>query len=112
MKAVPAVLLLCVLALTTRAQQAATDVRINELERKLEQATRQIDQLKDTVPTLRAEIETIKGRKSNEATHQTTTNNTAQARVDDLCSPATAKVDDAVRNAWTSWRRRPLPIPL
>ncbi len=62
MKAIPALLLLCVLALTTRAQQAAADARINELERKLEQATRQIDQLKDTVQTLRAEIELIKNR--------------------------------------------------
>lgn len=87
MKAIPALLLLCVLALTTRAQQAAADARINELERKLEQATRQIDQLKDTVQTLRAEIELIKVRKSNEATQQTTTNkNTARPRVDDVSS--------------------------
>ncbi len=87
MKAIPALLLLCVLALTTRAQQATADARINELERKLEQATRQIDQLKDTVQTLRAEIELIKERKSNEATQQTTTNkNTAQAPVDDVSS--------------------------
>ena len=87
MKAIFALLLLCVLALTTRAQQAGADARMNELERKLEQATRQIDQLKDTVQTLRAEIELIKERKSNEATQQTTTNkNTAQPRVDDVSS--------------------------
>src|SRR5215207_6552780 len=87
MKAIPAVLLLCVLALTTRAQQAAADARINELERKLEQASRQIDQLKDTVQTLRAEIDLIKERKSKEATQQTTTDkNTAQPRVDDVSS--------------------------
>ena len=60
MKAIPALFLLCVLALTTPAQQAAADARINELERKLAQATRQIDQLKDTVQILRTEIELIK----------------------------------------------------
>jgi hypothetical protein len=86
MKAIPAVLLLCVLALTTRAQQVVADARINELERKLEQATRQIDQLKDTVQTLRAEIELIKKQKSEEATQQATTNNTVQARVNDVAS--------------------------
>ena len=82
MKAIPALLLLCVLALTTRAQQAAANARINELERKLEQATRQIDQLKDTVQTLRAEIDLIK----DEATQQAATNKTAQSRVDDVSS--------------------------
>jgi Phosphate-selective porin O and P len=85
MKAIPALLLLCVLALTTRAQQAAADTRMNELERKLEQATRQIDQLKDTVQTLRAEIELIKKQKSDEATEHVATNNTtAQPRVNDV----------------------------
>jgi TolA-binding protein len=93
MKAIPALLLLCLLALTTRAQQAAADARMNELERKLQQATRQIDQLKDTVQTLRAEIELIKEQKSNEATQQTTTNkNPAQPRVDDVASAFVERV--------------------
>ena len=76
MKAIPALLLLCVLALTARAQQAAANARINELERKLEQATRQIDQLKDTVQTLRAEINLIK----DEATQHAATNKIPQPR--------------------------------
>ncbi len=81
MKAIPAVLLLCVLAVTTRAQQAAANARINELERKLEQATRQIDQLKDTVQTLRAEIDLIKDQATQQATDN---NNPSQPRVDDV----------------------------
>lgn len=83
MKAIPALFLLCVLALTTRAQQAAANARINELERKLEQATRQIDQLKDTVQTLRAEIDLIKDQATQQATDN---NNPSQPRVDDVSS--------------------------
>src|SRR5919205_505045 len=60
MKAIPALLLLCVLALTVRAQQAAADARINELERKLEQATLQIGQLGELIKALRAELSRLK----------------------------------------------------
>ncbi|MCA1603288.1 MAG: hypothetical protein LC776_17165, partial [Acidobacteria bacterium] len=64
MRTVTIIVLLCTLACVGQAQQAASDERLRELERKLEQATLQIEQLKDTVRSLRAEIERIKNDKS------------------------------------------------
>lgn len=83
MRTVTIIVLLCTLACVGQAQQAASDERLRELERKLEQATLQIEQLKDTVRSLRAEIERIKNDKSDESTQEVTiTNTSAQPRVD------------------------------
>lgn len=83
MRTITSFLLLFILASVSHAQQPP-DERLRELERKLEQATRQIDQLKDAVQTLRAEIERIKHEKSDESAQQArTTDTNAQPRVDD-----------------------------
>jgi hypothetical protein len=58
---------LCVLALTVRAQQPDSPSRLAELERKLDQAARQLVQLSDTVHALRAEIARLKGGEMKES---------------------------------------------
>lgn len=60
MKVISTVLFLCLLALTVQAQQV-TDPKIEELERKLDQARRQIGQLSDLIESLRAEVSRLKG---------------------------------------------------
>jgi len=66
MKAIAALLLLCVLALTARAQQPGADAKIKELERKLDQATQQIGQLSGLIESLRAELSRLKGEAAEE----------------------------------------------
>ncbi|MGQ0762672.1 MAG: porin [Acidobacteriota bacterium] len=83
MKAIPAFLLLCVLVITTHAQQAGADAQIRELELKLDQATLQIRQLSDLVAAFRAEIERIKAEKTDQPTEPARiTDKTTQPRVD------------------------------
>lgn len=64
------ILLLCALACVAQAQQAGSEERLRELERELEQAARQIEQLNDTIQALRAEVELIKGGKPSETPAQ------------------------------------------
>jgi hypothetical protein len=66
MKAIAAVLLVSVLALTVRAQQPSAEPRIKELERKLDQATAQIAQLGGLIQSLRAEVSRLKERPAPE----------------------------------------------
>jgi hypothetical protein len=61
------VLLLLSLFTITGSAQQPDPARINELERKLDQAVRQLEQLNDTVLSLRAEIAQIKGVRTEEA---------------------------------------------
>ncbi len=61
MKGLTLILLLCSLGITARAQQPSSDERIRELERKLDKATRRIEQLVDIVEDLRAEMSQLKG---------------------------------------------------
>ncbi|MDQ3258474.1 MAG: porin [Acidobacteriota bacterium] len=49
------------MAIIARAQQPGSDERIRELERKLDDATRRIEQLVGTVEHLRAEMSQLKG---------------------------------------------------
>lgn len=67
MKKLPLVLLLCSLGITARAQQPGSDERIRELERKLDDATRRIEQLVDTVEDLRAEMSQLRGAQPEDA---------------------------------------------
>src|SRR5688572_26027728 len=53
-------LLTCALLSISYAQEATPEERLRELERKLEQATKQIEELNGTVRALRAEIDRIK----------------------------------------------------
>lgn len=61
MKGLILILLICSSAVTSRAQQPGPDERIGELERKLDDATRRIEQLVGTVELLRAEMSQLKG---------------------------------------------------
>jgi len=60
------ILLICLLTITARAQQPSSDERIRELERKLDDATRRIEQLFDTVELLRAEMSQLKGAQAED----------------------------------------------
>jgi cell division protein FtsB len=59
-KIVVSALLTCALLSIGYAQEATPEERLRELELKLEQATKQIEELNDTVRALRAEIDRIK----------------------------------------------------
>jgi Phosphate-selective porin O and P len=54
-------LLLSLMALSVSAQRPDSSAKLTELERKLEQAAHQLEQLNDTMHSLRAEIARIKG---------------------------------------------------
>jgi hypothetical protein len=84
MKAIAALLLLCVPTLGARAQQAGADAKIKELERKLDQATQQIGQLSGLIESLRAELSRLKGgaaeeRRPNQASTETTARRAPQS---------------------------------
>jgi hypothetical protein len=64
MKVTLTLLLLGLLSLSASAQQPDSAARLVELERKLDQTTRQLEQLNDAVLSLRAEITRIKGGKT------------------------------------------------
>ncbi len=66
MKGLILILLICLLTITARAQQPSSDERIRELERKLDDATRRIEQLFDTVELLRAEMSQLKGAQAED----------------------------------------------
>jgi len=53
-------LLLSLFAITANAQQPES-TRIKELEQKLDQATRQLEQLNEAMQLLRAEVAKLKG---------------------------------------------------
>ncbi len=56
------ILLLCSLGIiTARAGQSGSDERIKKLERKLDDATRRIEQLINNVENLRAEMSRLRG---------------------------------------------------
>ncbi len=61
MKGLIFISLICSLAIIARAQQTDSDERLRELERKLDDATRRIEQLVGTVEHLRAEMSQLKG---------------------------------------------------
>lgn len=67
-----AVLLLIVLTVPVSAQERESLTRIRELEQKLEQATRQLEVLRETMQTLRAEVTKLKGGMTNPPVAQTT----------------------------------------
>jgi len=59
-------LLLCLsIAITVNAQQAGSDTEIKELERKLDQAMRQVEQLTILIQSMREEIDRLKGERRN-----------------------------------------------
>jgi hypothetical protein len=62
------ILLLSLLTLSVSAQPPDAQAKLAELERKLDQAARQLEQLNDTVLGLRAEITRIKGGQTKEGT--------------------------------------------
>src|SRR5215510_3828189 len=66
MRAIIILLLLFSLAITASAQQPDSGERLRELERKLDEATRQIEQLGGVIQSLRAEISAIKGAKNED----------------------------------------------
>lgn len=59
-------LLLSLCAITSNAQQPGS-TRIKELEQRLDQATRQLEQLNEAVQSLRAEIAKLKGESNRDA---------------------------------------------
>ncbi|MDQ3252616.1 MAG: OprO/OprP family phosphate-selective porin, partial [Acidobacteriota bacterium] len=61
MKRLILILLLCSSAISARAQQPGSDERTRELERKLDDASRRIEQLVSIVEHLRAEMSQLKG---------------------------------------------------
>ncbi len=66
MKRLVLILLLCSSAVTARAQQPGSGERIRELERKLDDATRRIEQLVGTVELLRAEMSQLKSAQAKD----------------------------------------------
>ncbi len=68
MKVTLTLLLLALASVSANAQQHDSAARLVELERKLDQAARQLEQLNDTVLSLRAEIAGIKGGHAKEET--------------------------------------------
>jgi hypothetical protein len=68
MKVTLTLLLLTLASVSAIAQQPDSAARLVELERKLDQAARQLEQLNDTVLSLRAEIAGIKGGRAKEET--------------------------------------------
>jgi hypothetical protein len=94
-KIVASALLTCVLLSISYAQEAPPEERLRELERKLEQATKQIQELNDIVRALRAEIDRIKSEtaagkaaaKSSDANLPSATDSAAAVFVDRIVEP-------------------------
>ncbi len=61
MRIMTGLLVLCALPVTTYAQQPGSDDKIQLLERKLDRATQQIEQLRGLIESLRGEISQLKG---------------------------------------------------
>jgi hypothetical protein len=66
MRAMIILLLLISVAITAGAQQPDSGERLRELERKLDEATRQIEQLGGVIQSLSAEISAIRGAKNED----------------------------------------------
>jgi len=94
-KIVVSALLTCALLSISYAQEATPEERLRELERKLEQATKQIEELNDTVRALRAEIDRIKSEtaagkaaaKSSDANLPAATDSAAATFVERIVEP-------------------------
>lgn len=61
MRIITGLLMLCALPVTGYAQQPNADDKIQLLERKLDQATQQVEQLRGLIDSLRGEISQLKG---------------------------------------------------
>ncbi len=70
MKITLTLLLLSLSALSVSAQQPDSSAKLTELERKLDHAARQLEQLNETVLALRAEMARIKGGQTKEETKE------------------------------------------
>lgn len=84
MKGLILILLLCSLTVAARAQQPGSDERMRELERKLDDATRRIEQLVGKVELLRAEMSQLNSAQAEKtktaaAPHTAGTSSTTQA---------------------------------
>jgi|SRR5215216_1433268 len=94
-KIVVSALLTCALLSISYAQGATPEERLRELERKLEQATKQLEELNDTVRVLRAEIDRIKSEtaagkavaKSSDAIPPSATDSAAAVFVERIVEP-------------------------
>lgn len=94
-KVVSSAFLTCALLSVGYAQEARPEERLRELERKLEQATKQIEELNNAVRALRAEIDRIKSEtptgkaavKSSDTDKPAATDRAATAFVERIVEP-------------------------